>query len=37
MATLLPILAFVFGTLIVTGAAYFVVSSRSVAIDQRLK
>ena len=37
METLLPILTFAFGTLLVTGAAYLVISSRSVAIDQRLR
>jgi tight adherence protein C len=35
--TLLPLLAFAFGTLVVTGIAYFLLANRSVAIDQRLR
>ena len=37
METLLPLLAFAFGTLLVTGAAYLAISSRSVAVDRRLR
>jgi tight adherence protein C len=35
--TLLPILAFAFGTLIVTAIAYVTLSKRSVILDQRLR
>jgi tight adherence protein C len=35
--TLLPLLAFAFGTLLVTGVAYLLLPKRSVAIDQRLR
>ena len=37
MVTLLPLLAFAFGSLIVTAMAYVLLSSRSVAINQRLR
>ena len=37
METLLPVLAFAFGTLVVTAAAYFVLSSKSIAMDRRLR
>lgn len=37
MLTLLPLLAFAFGTLVVTAMAYLVLGTRSVAIDQRLR
>jgi tight adherence protein C len=35
--TLLPLLAFAFGTLLVTAMAYLLLANRSVAIDQRLR
>ena len=37
MLTLLPILAFAFGTLLVTAIAYVTLSKRSVILDQRLR
>ena len=37
MLTLLPLLAFAFGTLMVTTVAYLVLSKRSVILDQRLR
>lgn len=37
MATLLPLLAFVFGMLVVSAAAYMLLSTRSMAINERLR
>ena len=37
MLTLLPLLAFAFGTLIVSAMAYLVLANRGVSIDQRLR
>mgnify|MGYP006195836907 CR=1 FL=1 len=37
MLTLLPVLAFAFGTLVVSAMAYLVLARKSVSIDQRLR